>query len=257
MFPWSKTRRRQKIRAQFFPKEWEATLHDNVWQYSRLRREQHKKYYDDLRILIAEKEWEGCGGLQMNDKVKVTIAGQAALLLLGIEEEFYFDSVKSVLVYPDTFAIPEKFQNADGTVSAEPTPADGEAVQNGPVVLAWDAVLEGGCNPYNGQNVVIHEFAHQLDALDGEMGGTPPIFDPEESKRWGEVIRREYHRLVLAVKREESTLLDEYGATNRAEFFAVSSECFFEQPDALQRMHPELYDVLKSFYRQDPVRWLE
>ncbi len=256
MFPWSKKRHRRKIREQFFPKEWDATLRENVWQYSCIRREMHKKYHDDLRIILDEKEWEGCGGLQMNDKVKVTIAGQAAILLLGIEEEFYFDQVKSVLVYPDAFSVPEQFQDQSGVVDPDQT-ASGEAFQSGPVVLSWDSVLEGGCDPYNGHNVVIHEFAHQLDALSGEMGGMPPIFDEEEAQQWVEVFEREFQRLEKAVQEEQPTLLDEYGATNRAEFFAVATECFFEQSETLLELHSELYGTLKSFYRQDPAQWMQ
>ena len=129
----------------------------------------------------------------------------------------------------------------------------GEAWYHSPIVLSWKHVLQAGRNQSNGGNVVLHEFAHHLDGLDGQVDGVPPLAGREQESTWYRVTEAEYRRLVGSARRREVTLLRHYGATNRAEFFAVASECFFEQPHAMQRQHAELYAVLRGFYLQDPA----
>jgi Mlc titration factor MtfA (ptsG expression regulator) len=121
------------------------------------------------------------------------------------------------------------------------------------VILSWADVLEEGRDPSRGQNVVYHEFAHQLDMLDGVVDGTPPLQTPAQYRAWREVMTAEYRRLVEASSLGRATLLDQYGATNEAEFFAVATECFFDKPAALERRHPRLYQVLRDYYHQDPA----
>ncbi len=246
-------RRRQRLLREPFPDAWEAILMRNVRHYRYLPAECRARLRDALRIFAAEKEWVGCGGLEMRDEIRVTIAGAACLLVLGVPG-FYFDGVKSILVYPETYAHPQQRQ-AHGIVE-EDVPISGEAWHRGPVVLAWRDVLRGVRNPHDGHNVVLHEFAHQLDGLDGEMGGSPPIADRDLAARWEQVFQGEYEQLVQTVQYGGPTLIDAYGATNRSEFFAVVTECFFELAEPLRDWHPELYDLLKAFYRVDPASWL-
>ncbi len=140
--------------------------------------------------------------------------------------------------------------------SPEGVPYLGEAWYHSPIVLSWQHVVQAGRNASNGGNVVLHEFAHYLDGLDGEVDGSPPLGGNEQARTWYRVTEAEYRRLVGAARRHEVTLLNQYGATNRAEFFAVATECFFEQPHAMRRQHEELYAILRDFYRQDLAQWM-
>jgi Mlc titration factor MtfA (ptsG expression regulator) len=249
IFSWLTRRRRRKLLAEPFPAEWLGHLDRNVPLYSRLNDTEKAKLRDDLRVMVAEKQWEGCGGLTMTDEIKVTIAAHAALLLLGIDHD-YFARVMSILVYPSGFRAPEGWQRADGVVDLD-AGALGEAWYDGPVVLAWDSVITGASDPKDGRNVVLHEFAHQLDYLDGVADGTPPLRRSGDYAKWQEVMTREYTRLRAEGGRAK--VLDSYGATNEAEFFAVATEAFFEKSRQMYTRHPELYAVLVDYYGQDPA----
>lgn len=205
-----------------------------------------------VAIMAAERTFEGCGGLTMTDEVLITIAGQASLLLLGVDG-YYFEKVPSILVYPESYVRPGGMTG--GMVVDEDQEYAGEAWQGGSIVLSWRDVLRGGQHQGDGQNVVLHEFAHHLDGLDGSMGGTPPLSSHDLRKRWDSILAREYAIHVRKTKRGEPTLLDGYGAGNEAEFFAVSTECFFEMPRDMSIHHPEWYGVLSEFYRVDPAAW--
>jgi Mlc titration factor MtfA (ptsG expression regulator) len=250
---WLKQRRRRKLLATPFPAAWLEYLHKNVTHYAYLTATEQAKLRDDLRIFLAEKNWEGCGGLEITDEIKVTIAAQACLLVLAIEHHYY-QSVKSILVYPTTYEVPFQQVLESGEVVEGKNPHLGEAWYRGPVVLAWDDVLRGGQDPQDGQNTVFHEFAHQLDFLDGSIDGTPPLESREQYQHWREVMTAEYNRLCRAAERGRKTLLDQYGATDEAEFFAVATECFFEKPVAMAAKHPQLYDLLRAYYHQDPAK---
>ncbi len=239
LFAWLKQRRRRQLLATPFPEEWLAYLRDNVALYAPLTEAEQAKLRDLLRIFVAERCWEGCGGLTVTDEMQVTIAAQACLLLLNIEHDT-FSRVPSILVYPSGYRSP-----------AERHGRLGEAWYRGPVVLAWDSVLGGGKNDGDGQNVVLHEFAHQLDFLDGYADGTPPLSSRAEYRQWHEVMTAEYERLVQESAQGRARVLDAYGATNPAEFFAVATEAFFEKAVALRQRHPALYEVLRGYYRQD------
>jgi Mlc titration factor MtfA (ptsG expression regulator) len=222
-----------------------------VAHYRWLKPAEQARLRDDLRVFVAEKYWEGCGGLAMTDEIRVTIAAQACLLVLGMEH-YYYDRVLSVLVYPHGFRNPESSQG--GGIHQDGVGLSGEAHYRGPVILAWSEVLEDGQHPRRGHNDVIHEFAHQLDMLDGVINGTPPLGGPAEQARWKAVMSDEYERLIRDSAVGRATLLDEYGATNEAEFFAVATETFFDRPTDLARRHPRLYELLRDYYRQDPAR---
>jgi Mlc titration factor MtfA (ptsG expression regulator) len=251
LLSWLQRRRRRRLLAEPLADAWRDVLQQNVRHYGALTAEDQRRLDDRLRVFVAEKHWEGCGGLELTDEVRVTIAGQASVLLLGVED-YYFDGVRSVLVYPSTFADPG--ERRDGFLVERGVALHGEAHGRGPIVLSWDAVLRGARRPERGHNVVIHEFAHHLDALDGYFDGAPPLAR-QSARRWQEVADREYERLVHSAERGRRTLLDHYGATNRAEFFAVAVECFFCRPAEMRELHAELYELLREFFRLDPAGW--
>ena len=184
--------------------------------------------------------------------MKVTIAAEASLLLLHLEGQCY-PTLRTVLVYPHGFV--PKLARSPGTGEVAPPPARlmGESWGDGVVVISWDDAVRGARNPGDGDNVVLHEFAHQLDAEDGVSDGAP-ILSPSALRTWGGVLSREYERLRQDAAHDRRSALDDYGATNEAEFFAVATETFFEKPVQLEREHPALYAQLQQFYRQDPAR---
>jgi Mlc titration factor MtfA (ptsG expression regulator) len=252
LFAWLKKRRRRQILATPFPDGWLEYLRRNVTHYAYLSEAEQARLRDDLRIFVAEKNGEGCGGLQMTDEIKVTIAAQACLLVLGTEHNYY-DRVKSILVYPRGYQAAAEDPLGGGVIVEPGRVWLGEAHYRGPVILSWADVLAESRRPRRG-NTVFHEFAHQLDFLNGSIDGTPALRDAAEYRRWREVMTAEFNRLRKDADADRPTLLDPYGATNETEFFAVATECFFEQPVELARQHPRLYELLRDYYHQDPAR---
>ena len=189
MFGWLRNRRRRRILAQPFPAEWEAVLRSNVWQYETLSDAEQAKLRDDLRIFIAEKNWEGCGGLEMTDEVKVTVAAYACLIVLGLSLGLdSYDRVLSILVYPDEFYVRDTTVTREGFHRDELADHLGEAWHRGPVILSWADTLDSGRRRGAGTNVVIHEFAHQLDMLNASVDGMPPLRTTAQIRQWRHVI---------------------------------------------------------------------
>lgn len=251
VFSWLKRRRRRKLLTWPFPREWLPHL-DALPFYNSLTDRERARLRRDLRVIVHEKSWEGCGGLAVDDEIKVTIAAQAALLLLELDHEYY-RRVESILVYPSTFVGPTREGGPGSMVLSSEQPSLGLAFHGGPVVLAWDSAHHGVLNPADGRNLVLHEFAHKLDMLDGFADGTPPLGKREAYESWLETMTREFRKLGEDADKGRRTLLDVYGATRPAEFFAVATECFFEKPRPMENKHPELYGVLKAYYGQDPA----
>lgn len=209
-----------------------------------------------IQVFIAEKNWEGCGGLKLTDEIRVTISAQACLLLLGLPHNYY-QNVLTILVYPSTVVPPPRklgfFETALEPLE-QSFPILGQAFQQGPVIIIWDAAVHGGRHPESGHNVVYHEFAHKLDMLDGAADGTPPLRSRSEYRDWVQTCSREYLRLRSDAEHDRGSFLNAYGATSEAEFFAVATEQFFDQPRLMVEKAPDIYRVLKEYYRQDPVR---
>jgi Mlc titration factor MtfA (ptsG expression regulator) len=250
---WLRQRRRRRLLAEPFPETWLHYLNSNVAHYSHLPEVDQAQLRDDLRVFIAEKRWEGCGGLQLTDEMKVTIAAQACLLVLHLPRDDPYARVTSILIYPRGFLIPSQYRGTD-VVFDRGHAVLGQAVYRGPVIISWEHALSEGRNPQEGRNVVFHEFAHQLDMLNGMVDGTPDLRGvPVSPERWHSVMGREFRRLSDASEQGRATLLDEYGATNEGEFFAVATECFFDRPLDMHRRHPRLYELLRDYYRQDPA----
>jgi Mlc titration factor MtfA (ptsG expression regulator) len=247
----SNERDHEELLTDFFLEEWESYLHQNVAHFPLLDETEQIRLRADLWVLVTEKNWEGCRGLQITDEMQVTIAAQACLLLLHLEHD-YFSRVSSILVYPSVFVVPLGMWMDEFDLTHA---ASGQAVYRGPVILAWDAALAEGRDPSTGKNLVIHEFAHQLDFLDGVLNGTPDLADPSHAERWGEVMLAEYTRLQRHLRRGRQTFLGDYASKDEGEFFAVASERFYTRPERLRHLHPGLYEVLVEYYGVDPTRW--
>lgn len=206
-------------------------------------------------MLLAEKHFEGCGGLVLTDEIRVTIAAQASVLLLHRDGDYY-PRLTSILVYPATYVLTDERHVGNGVWEEGEHQLDGHTQQRlRAVVLTWDAVVRGGRDPRDGRNLVFHEFAHQLDFEDSETDGAPWLDSRQQYRAWARVLAKEYALLRTASEAGAPALLDEYGATNPAEFFAVATEFFFERPRELCARHPDLYDQLRRFYRQDPTQY--
>ena len=255
IFGFLKQRRRRWLQAQPFPKEWLATIKRNVSFFHRLSANDRAELLGHTQVFLAEKRFEGCDGLEITDEVRITIAAQACLLLLHRKTD-YFPRLLTILVYPSTY-LAEDRRHFHGHVWQE-----GKMARLGEtgrwldaIVLAWDAVKSGAADPSDGKNVVLHEFAHQLDYENYAEDGAPALATRDQRLSWQEVMRGEFASLRAADETGIPTLLDTYGATNPAEFFAVSTEAFFERPRALRTRHPKLYAELRSYFHQDPIEY--
>lgn len=261
IFDWFTRRRRRRWLAEAFPDVWNEWLERNVWQYSHLDEARRKRVHEFVQVLFREKDWVGGNRLVVTDEMRVTVAGQAALMILGFERPWYFDRLKTIIIYKGEYAATPQ-STSDLILGGFNLPEEqfdarlGESWQGGPIVLAWQAVLHEGRNPWCGRCVVIHEFAHHMDGLDGTTDGAPPMTDYRFEKEWYRVTTAEYDQLVEQAQRGERSLIDKYGATNHAEFFAVTAECFFTKPHELSRDHSTLYLALVRLFGQDPREWL-
>ena len=207
-----------------------------------------------IQIFLAEKRFEGVGGLEMTDEIRVTVAAQACLLLLHRDDDDY-PTLSTILVYPTAYRVPILEHSADGMVTEGHQVRLGEARNAETIILSWDDVRRGAAGEDDGHNVVFHEFAHQLDMEDRDANGAPLLDHHAMYPAWARVLGHEYEQLKSAVERREWTLLDAYGTQSPAEFFAVATEAFFEKPIKLRDEHSELYGQLRDFYRQDPAAW--
>jgi Mlc titration factor MtfA (ptsG expression regulator) len=249
-----KRRRRRRLRGQPIPSEWSSTLNRNLPVFRRLPSRDQTELLGHIQVFLAEKRFEGCGGLELTDEIRLTIAAQACLLLLHRETDYY-PQLSTILVYPSTYLAHEE-RHLEGPIWEEGGQYRlGHTARHlGVIVLAWDAARRGATHPSDGQNVVLHEFAHQLDFEDYSTDGAPALATRAEYLAWARVMSREFKALQAAEETGMPTVLDTYGATNPAEFFAVATEAFFERPRALRARHPELYGELGKFFRQDPAR---
>lgn len=246
--------RRARLRRQSFPAEWRQVLERNVPLYNHLPLPLKEQLHGLIHIFLAEKNIEGAAGLEVTDEIRVTIAGQACILLLNRETEYY-PRLYSIVVYPHSYEVDKPlFFSGRQHIEATETRL-GESWPTGAVVLAWDHVRQGAADVHDGHNLVFHEFAHQLDQENASADGIPNLGRSSRYIAWARVVGREYEDLQQHVKTGMASLLDQYGATNEAEFFAVATECFFERPAQMKAQYPELYEELKEFYRQDPVTY--
>ncbi|HXI83989.1 MAG TPA: M90 family metallopeptidase [Verrucomicrobiae bacterium] len=247
-----KTTRRARLQAQTFPASWRAILQQNVSYYQRLTASEREELQGDIQVFIAEKNFEGCSGLEINDEIKVTIAAYACILLLNRRHDFY-PRLQSILVYPDAYPVPVVRLVPGNIAVAGHEMRAGESWRTGAVVLSWSHVLRRPAAVPDGRNVALHEFAHQIDQENGFVDGAPDLSTSSQYAAWARVLGSEFATLSQQTVADQPTLIDKYGATEPAEFFAVVTEYFFEKPLELWQRHPELYEELRRFYRQNPA----
>jgi Mlc titration factor MtfA (ptsG expression regulator) len=245
--------RRQRIASRPFPAAWRDIVRRRVPLARELPPDQQLRLKKHIQVLLAEVPFIGCAGLEVDDEIRVTIAAQAAFLLLGRGGSF--SNLREVLVYPGHFVVPRSELGAGGVVHEARDVLAGQSWQRGQVIVAWDAVVDGAFDPHDGVNVVLHEFAHQLDQDTGPANGAPYVGRGAIQRGWARVMNREFDALRARLAGDEPTLIERYAATNPAEFFAVTTELFFEKPGALVSERPELYEQLKRCYRLDPASW--
>jgi hypothetical protein len=232
------------------PLAWRSLLHARVPLSRRLSSAQRELLLHKTQELVQGCRWEGCGGLRLTEDMRVVIAAHACLLVLEHPGDPY-PELDEILVYPGTFQ-PRRFSWTPSADARQESPALGESWKHGVVILAWDSALAGAIDPADGQNVVIHEFAHQLDTTGGPADGIPRLPDATALSSWTTMLERDFERLCREAESGTQGVLDHYGATDHAEFFAVATEAFFERPAELRQERPELYAALSRYYRQDP-----
>ena len=250
-----KFRRRQKLMNEQLPSEYLDILEKHVALYSLLPQNLKKELHGHIAIFLDEKEFEGCGDLKITKRIKVTISALACMLLLNKNFDYY-PSLNSILVYPDAYvASDSKATLGKITIVQKESTRLGESWTHGNLVLSWCQIENENVDIHRHQNVVIHEFAHQLDQLDGFADGTPPLPNKGIYPEWRDVMTHEYEHLCNEAEHAVRDVIDWYGATNPAEFFAVTSESFFCNPLALQKAHEKLYALFVEFYQVDPSVW--
>jgi Mlc titration factor MtfA (ptsG expression regulator) len=245
--------RRQRIARRPFPAAWRDIVRRRVPLVRELPAARQLLLKKHIQVLLADVPFIGCAGLEVSDEMRVTIAAQAAFLLLGRGGSF--GNVREVLVYPGHFVVPRSEVGAGGVVHEARDVLAGQSWQRGQVIVAWDAVRDGAADPHDGTNVVMHEFAHQLDQDTGVANGAPYVGRGALQQAWARVMNQEFDALRARLARAEASVIEPYAATNPAEFFAVTTELFFERPDALAAERPALYEQLKRCYRLDPLSW--
>ncbi len=241
------------VHSRPFPPAWLALLPVALPVYPRLSIEQQAKLQDMMKFFIDRKTFYGCNGLSITDEMRVVIAAEACLLVLERGGPLY-PKLNSILVYPSAFRVARDEHQANGTVSTGGHSLLGESWDNGRVILSWDDVSRGIADFSDGHNVVLHEFAHQLDAESGTTNGAPPL-RRNSYRVWAAVFTENFVDLESRSMRGLETVMDDYGATNPAEFFAVATETFFEKPHQLHARRPELYAELSQYYQLDPMQW--
>ena len=250
MFGYFRNRRRKRLRETPLPGAWWEIIDANVPLVRDMDKPDRETLGGIIQVLMHEKTFEGCGGLEITDEIRLTILAQAAVLLLHREDTGYYPTLRTILVYPSTYFAPHEEILPDGTVIDGHKAHLGESWYQGPLVLAWDNVQSSAWNHDDGRNVTLHEFAHQLDGVATGMDGAPNLRCRERYRSWARVLGGEYAALTEQLHKGHKTILDPYAATNPPEFFAVATEYFFEQPAQMKRHYPGLYAELAAFYLQ-------
>lgn len=221
--------------------------------YNRLPDPLRQQLNGHIQVFLAEKSFIAAAQLTIDDQMRLVIAANACLLLLNRHSN-YFVNVKSIVLYPNAYRA-RQISYRDGVVHQQHQVRLGESWPWGTIVLSWSDSLQGSFNDVDGHNVILHEFAHQLDQQNGGATGTPKLNNQHQYQQWANVFSKEYLRLKQQLIHHRPGIIDAYGATNEAEFFAVVTETFFERPHQLRQQHPALYEILYRYYRVDPVSW--
>lgn len=248
------TWQRNRLKARVFPALWSAVVENHLPIYSRLSPAERRRLQGHMQVFLAEKQFIGCGGLQITEEMRLTIAAVACLLLLN-ERGQYFPKLRSILVYPSAYFVKETTALDPYIVEEKQVVRLGESWTRDQLVLSWEQVQYDMAHWQDGHNVILHEFAHQLDQEDGRAEGVP-ILPQSEYGLWSQVMADAYQRLCTDVQQNRKNVIDPYGATNPAEFFAVATETFFEKSLLLQQEYPALYQLLQHYYQVVPLQWM-
>jgi Mlc titration factor MtfA (ptsG expression regulator) len=246
--------RRDRLMSRPFPAHWLGIIESNLRIYPYLSALQRRQLQGCIQVLLAEKQFIGCLGLRVTEEMKIAIVAIASLLLLNQRGE-YFPNLRSILVYPGAYVVTETVMDESNVVEERRVARLGESWTRDQLILAWEQVQQDTRNWNDGFNVVLHEFAHQLDQEDGRAEGVPVLPRELDYAMWAKVMSSEYLQLREDIQRGAKTVMDSYGATNPAEFFAVATETFFEKPRQLIQKHRNLYELLQRYYQVDPVQW--
>ena len=252
--PWLQRRRRARLQARPFPPAWRRIVQQRVPYVATLPSDLQLQLKQHVQVFLAEKPFIGCGGLELTEEMRVVVAAQACLLQLN-RPPTYFPNLRQILLYPGPFVVNRVRADGTGVLQDLRQVLSGESWSQGQVILSWDDVLEGASDPADGRNVVIHEFAHQLDQETGHANGAPWLPSRRERGQWSRVFGDAFAEHQQRSEAGEVSLLSDYGATSPAEFFAVASEVFFELPQRMASELPPLYAALRRFYCIDPLSW--
>ena len=252
--PYWREYQRNKIKNQPFKQQWRNIIQQRMPYFRKMPTDLQQQLKQHIQVFLAEKNFIGCNGVQITDDIKITVAAQACLLLLNRKTDFY-PKLHTILVYPCEFIKEQQSMHTDGVLHTNKKALVGESWGFGKVVLSWQDTLDGANIPDDGRNVVIHEFAHQLDQENGKANGAPILGKGQNYKGWSDAFSSQFKKLKKQAKIGKPSLFDYYGASNPAEFFAVASEVFFEQTKQFHYEYPILYQQLKQYYHVDPLHW--
>lgn len=250
---WNK-KRWEQIKSKSFPKKWQHILSIQWPLYQRLPDLLKLNLQERINLFMNEKQFIGCNGFNVTEEHKLLIAAQACLLIINKPFE-YFDNLNSILIYPSAFIVNRNRNLANGTVTEDKMINTGEAWETGKIVLSWDDAYSGIIDISDGQNVVIHEFAHLLDHTNGSANGAPLLQHAKNYEQWSQCFSAAYNRLQDCIDKGEKSIFNPYGAISPGEFFAVASELFFERSKIFEKEEPELHQQLVKFYAVDPTLW--
>lgn len=246
---------RNRLKRRPFPLIWHSIIENNLPIYLHLTLTERRRLQGHIQVFLTEKQFIGCRGLKVTEEMKVTIAAVACLLLLN-ERGKYFPKLRSILIYPSTYFVKETVAISNYVVEERHMARLGESWTHDQVILSWEQVQQDTHNWQDGRNVILHEFAHQLDQEDGKAEGVPILQRNSDYLIWARVMTEEYQQLCNDVRQGIKTVIDSYGVTNPAEFFAVATETFFEKPQQLLKQHPALYELLQKYYQVNPEQWI-
>lgn len=246
--------KRRLIKAKPFKKQWRTIIQQRMPYFRQMPADLQLQLKQHIQVFLAEKEFVGCNGVVITDEIRITIAAQACLLLLNRKTNYY-PKLFTILVYPSAFVKRQQTRSGDGVYFTQNMVLAGESWDFGKIVLSWQDTLDGAHIPNDGRNVVIHEFAHQLDQENGRANGAPILAAGQSYQCWSEIFSSQFEILQKQANTGARSLFDYYGATNPAEFFAVASEVFFEQSRQFSQQYPKLYQQLTQYYKVDPRHW--
>ncbi len=250
----ARRKHRENVMARPFPEEWKNTIEANIPLYKKLPEDLKNDLHRKILVFLDEKSFEGCGGFEITDDAKVIVAAQACILILNRPNAFY-RKLRNILIYPDIYMAKHSSDFGIRTASQD-IPVAGQSYDSGTVILAWRHVTHGARNIKDGKNVVFHEFAHQLDQDDGSTDGMPIMRDRSQFTPWITNVGKEFDKFTRRIARGRTDVMDSYGATNTAEFFAVATETFFEKPYQLYRKHSSLFKEMQDYFMVDPREWV-